>query len=80
MLAHDGVVFAEAHFFCGIARVFLGDIEKASVSGAGDIGVIFALSKIRQKPVRLHPNLSKFSELGEHQLGQLFLLLAAKNG
>jgi hypothetical protein len=34
MLAHDGVVFAEAHFFRGIARVFLGYIEKASVSCA----------------------------------------------
>jgi hypothetical protein len=34
MLAHDGVVFAEAHFFCGIARVFLSYIEKASVSSA----------------------------------------------
>jgi hypothetical protein len=34
MLAHDGVVFAEGHFFRGIARVFLGYIEKASVSRA----------------------------------------------
>jgi hypothetical protein len=34
MLAHDGVVFAEGHFFRGIARVFLGYIEKASVSCA----------------------------------------------
>ncbi len=34
MLAHDGVVFAEGHFFRGIARVFLGDIKKASVRSA----------------------------------------------
>jgi hypothetical protein len=34
MLAYDGVVFAEAHFFRGIARVFLSYIEKASVSSA----------------------------------------------
>jgi hypothetical protein len=34
MLAHDGVVFAERHLFRGIARVFLGYIVKASVSGA----------------------------------------------
>jgi hypothetical protein len=34
MLAHDGVVFAEGHFFRGIARIFLGYIEKASVSSA----------------------------------------------
>jgi hypothetical protein len=34
MLAHDRVVFAEGHFFRRVARVFLGDIEKAGVSGA----------------------------------------------
>ena len=34
MLAHDGVIFAESQLFRLIARVFLGDIEKAGVSGA----------------------------------------------
>jgi hypothetical protein len=34
MLAHDRVIFTERHFFRGIARVFLGCIEKASVSSA----------------------------------------------
>ena len=34
MLAHDGIVFAEGHFFCGVARVFLGDVKKAGVSCA----------------------------------------------
>ena len=34
VLANDGVVFAESQLFRLIARVFLGDIEKAGVSGA----------------------------------------------
>ena len=34
MLAHDGIVFAERHLFGDVARVFLGHIEKAGVSGA----------------------------------------------
>ena len=34
MLTHDGVIFAEGHFFCGVARVFLGYVEKTGVSSA----------------------------------------------
>jgi hypothetical protein len=34
MLTHDGIIFAESHFFRGVPRVFLCDIEKAGVSGA----------------------------------------------
>jgi hypothetical protein len=34
MLAHNGIIFTEGHFFRGITRVFLCDIEKASVSRA----------------------------------------------
>ena len=37
MLAHDGVVFAERHLFGDVARVFLGHIEKAGVSGADQL-------------------------------------------
>jgi hypothetical protein len=34
MLAHDGVIFAERHFFRDVARIFLGHVEEARVSGA----------------------------------------------
>jgi hypothetical protein len=34
VLANDGVIFAERQLFRLVARVFLGDIEKAGVSGA----------------------------------------------
>ena len=34
MLAHNGVIFAHHHFFGDIARVFLGYIEKSSISRA----------------------------------------------
>ena len=34
MLAHDGIVFAERHLFGDVARVFLGHVEEARVSGA----------------------------------------------
>ena len=34
VLANDGVIFAESQLFRLIARVFLGDIEKAGVSSA----------------------------------------------
>ena len=34
MLAHDRIIFAKAHLFRGVARIFLGDIEKTSVSRA----------------------------------------------
>ena len=34
VLANDGVIFAESQLFRLVARVFLGDIEKAGVSSA----------------------------------------------
>lgn len=34
MFAHYGIIFAEGHFFCGVTRIFLSDIKKASVSCA----------------------------------------------
>ena len=34
MLAHDGVIFAERHLFRDVARIFLGHVEEARVSGA----------------------------------------------
>ena len=34
MLTHNGIIFAERHLFGDVARVLLGDIEKASVSSA----------------------------------------------
>ena len=34
MLAHDRIIFAESQLFRLIARIFLGDIEKAGVSCA----------------------------------------------
>ena len=34
MLTHDGVIFAERHLFSDVARIFLGHVEKARVSGA----------------------------------------------
>jgi hypothetical protein len=34
MFPHDGVVFAKAHLFRGVARVFLRYVEKAGVCGA----------------------------------------------
>ena len=34
MLAHYGIIFTESQLFRLIARIFLGDIEKAGVSGA----------------------------------------------
>ncbi len=34
MLAHDGIIFAERHLFGDVARVFLGHVEEARVSGA----------------------------------------------
>ena len=37
MLAHDGIVFAERHFFGDVARVFLGHIEKAGVSSTDQL-------------------------------------------
>ena len=37
MLAHDGVVFAERHLFGYIARILLGHIEKAGVSGTDEL-------------------------------------------
>ena len=37
MLAHDGIVFSERHLFGDVARVFLGHIEKAGVSGADEL-------------------------------------------
>ena len=37
MLAHDGIIFFEGHFFSLCPWVFLGDIEKASVRRAGEL-------------------------------------------
>ena len=34
MLAHDRVIFAERHLFGDVARVCLGHVEEARVSGA----------------------------------------------
>jgi len=34
MLAHDGVIFAERHLFGDVARIFLGHVKEARVSGA----------------------------------------------
>ena len=37
MLAHNGIIFAERQLFSLRARIFLGDIEKASVRRAGEL-------------------------------------------
>lgn len=37
MLAHDGIIFFERQLFGLRARIFLGDIEKASVRRAGEL-------------------------------------------
>jgi hypothetical protein len=37
MLAHDGIIFAERQLFGLRARIFLGDVEKASVRRAGEL-------------------------------------------
>ena len=34
MLAHDGVIFAERHLFGDVARIFLGHVKEARISGA----------------------------------------------
>ncbi len=37
MLAHDGIIFFEGHFFSLRPWIFLSDIEKASVRSAGEL-------------------------------------------
>lgn len=39
MLTHDWIVFAERHLFSDVARIFLGHIEKASVSSANELNL-----------------------------------------
>src|SRR5260221_6673048 len=36
MLAHDGIVFAEAHLLGGVARILLGHVEDAGVGGGDE--------------------------------------------
>ena len=36
VLAHDGIIFAHRHLFGLVARILLGYVEEASVSGADE--------------------------------------------
>ena len=36
MLAHNGIIFAHRHLFGLVARILLGYVEEASVSGADE--------------------------------------------
>ena len=57
MLAHDWVVFAERHLFGDVARVFLGHIEKAGVSGADELDL--DRGWLRHGPFLLFKNFAK---------------------
>ena len=61
MLAHYGVIFAERHLFSDVARVFLGHVEEARVSGADQLdldrgwlrhGPFLLFKKFRKKTAR----------------------------
>jgi len=57
MLAHDGVIFAERHLFGDVARIFLGHVEKARVSGAEQLDL--DRGWLRHGPFLLFKNFAK---------------------
>ena len=57
MLAHDGVIFAERHLFGDVARIFLGHVEEASVSGAEQLDL--DRGWLRHGPFLLFKNFAK---------------------
>jgi hypothetical protein len=57
MLAHDGVIFAERHLFGDVARIFLGHVEEARVSGAEQLDL--DRGWLRHGPFLLFKNFAK---------------------
>ena len=57
MLAHNGVIFAERHLFGDVARVFLGHVEEARVSGAEQLDL--DRGWLRHGPFLLFKNFAK---------------------
>ena len=68
MLAHNGVIFAERHLFGDVARIFLGHVKEARVSGAEQLdldrgwlrhGPFLLFKKFRKKLRRKKPRCSQ---------------------
>jgi len=60
MLAHDGIIFAERHLFGDVARIFLGHVEKARVSGAEQLDL--DRGWLRHGPFLLFKNFEKTAQ------------------